>query len=100
ALYDQHIVVAGSGTNYASLSFESSPPLEDVLKDREAIDNEEKDISEEKKGNTSPLEKAVFIYNSHNRESFLPHLSDASNPNDAHHKEVNIQKVSTYLANK
>src|SRR5690625_2013508 len=35
--YSQRIIVAGEGTDYSNLPIESSPPLEEVLKDREAV---------------------------------------------------------------
>src|SRR5699024_8778492 len=45
--FGNKIIVAGEGTNYSNLSFESSPPLKDVLKDREAVLNEpEEDVTE------------------------------------------------------
>src|SRR5690606_32969160 len=40
----------------------------------------------------------VFIYNTHNRESFLPHLPGVNDPNKALHHEVNITLVSERLA--
>lgn len=101
ALFNNQIVVAGEGTNYANLSFESSPPLEDVLKDRIAVDDEEeKEVKEEepKIEIDETARKTVFIYNTHNRESFLPHLPDTDDPNSAYHQEVNIEKVSDHFA--
>lgn len=92
-------IVKSSGVDYTNYSFESSPPIEDVLKERKAIFDE--DIEETQKVETFPTtgeRKVVFIYNSHNRESFLPHLPEVTDPNLAHHKEVNISKVSEYLA--
>lgn len=101
AMYGQEIIIAGEGTNPFSLSFESSPPLEDVLMEREAILEErakEKEQPEQHSPITTGDKKIVFIYNTHNRESFLPHLPDVTKPNLAHHKEVNITKVSEHLA--
>lgn len=98
--FGNQIIVAGEGTNYANLSIESSPPLEDVLKEREAVGTE---LEEDKEKSKSPTNRTtgnknvVFIYNSHNRESFLPHLPNVTNPNEAHHREVNITKVSDRL---
>ena len=105
--YDSHMLIAGEGTNYTNLPVESSPPLEEVLKEREAI--VEEDTSEKKKeGKKEAKDKedapttgdrdVVFIYNSHNRESFFPHLPGVTNPDQAQHKEVNITKVSDRLA--
>lgn len=100
--FGNRIIVAGEGTNYTNLSFESSPPLADVLKEREAILNEpEVEITEKEDGSVYPStgeKKVVFVYNTHNRESFLPHLPGVNDPNSAHHREVNITKVSDRFA--
>ncbi|MEC5422199.1 stage II sporulation protein P [Virgibacillus sp. C22-A2] len=100
--FDSRLLIAGKGTNYTNLSIESSPPLEEVLKDREAIDDvaEEEITEKEIKDNipTTGDRNVVYIYNSHNRESFLPHLPGVKDPDLAHHKEVNITKVSDRLA--
>jgi stage II sporulation protein P len=101
SVYDR-ILIAGEGTNYANMPVESSPPLEEVLREREAVFDEEKN-EEEKEEPQEPEEEitpstgdrnVVFIYNSHNRESFLPHLPDVTIPDQAYHDEVNITKVS------
>ncbi|GGJ48212.1 stage II sporulation protein P [Virgibacillus kapii] len=101
--FDNQILIAGEGTNYTNLPFESSPPLKEVLKDRQAVinDDEEKESQESVESKNEPTtgnKNVVFLYNSHNRESFLPHLPDVTDPNHAHHKEVNITKVSERLA--
>src|SRR5699024_5082744 len=97
--FGNRIIVAGDGTDYSTLSIESSPPLEDVLKEREAITEDEEEIEEDVKNEQNTGDKeVVFIYNTHNRESFLPHLPDVTDPNKAHHKEVNITKVSDRMA--
>ncbi len=98
--FGNQIIIAGEGTNYANLSIESSPPLEDVLKEREAVSTEpeeDKEKAENLTNRTTGNKNVVFIYNSHNRESFLPHLPNVTNPNEAHHREVNITKVSDRL---
>ncbi|MGM8213506.1 stage II sporulation protein P [Virgibacillus sp. W0430] len=98
--FEHRIIVAGEGTDYANLSFESSPPLEEVLKKREAVaDEPEEDIKQtENTGLSTGDKKVVFIYNTHNRESFLPHLPGVTDPNSAHHEEVNVTKVSDRIA--
>ncbi|MUV39580.1 Stage II sporulation protein [Lentibacillus sp. JNUCC-1] len=100
ATFENKIIVAGEGTGYSDLSFESSPPLEDVLEEREATFEEEKQEKPQQPDHeqTTGDRDVVFIYNTHNRESFLPHLPDVDNPNLAYHKEVNITKVSKRLA--
>lgn len=96
ASFGSKIVVAGEGTDFTSLSIESSPPLDEVLKDRHAVmDEEETEEKEQKESKrTTGNRNVVFIYNSHNRESFLPQLPDSTKPDQAYHREVNISKVS------
>ncbi|PWU68467.1 stage II sporulation protein P [Gracilibacillus dipsosauri] len=102
-LYDRQILIAGEGTDYTNLTVESTPPLDIVLEEREATVPEEKKEQEkpaekEPKQQTTGEKEVVFIYNTHNRESFLPYLPKTDNPNDAFHPEVNITKVSDQLA--
>lgn len=100
SIFDNEILIAGEGADYTNLPIESSPPLEDVLEDREAVvENEPSDLEiiEEGKQSTGD-KKVVFIYNTHNTESFLPHLPGEKDIDKAHHKEVNITKVSDRLA--
>src|SRR5690625_1077596 len=100
--FGNQIIIAGEGTTYMNLSIESSPPLEDVLEEREAIIEESQEGNDEQESKPDQLttgdKKVVFIYNTHNRESFLPHLPDINDPNLAHHGEVNVTKVSQYFA--
>lgn len=93
------IIVAGEGTNYSNLSTESSPPLKHVLEEREAIFEEATEQDEEKPAKVEGKE-SVFLYNTHNRESFLPHLPDVEDPDKAFHPEVNIGKVSDRFSQK
>ncbi len=84
---------------------ESGPPLENVLEKRKAVDLADEDKTDKSKNEEkkSPMstegKEVVFLYSTHNRESFLPHLPDEKNANNAYHGEVNITKVSTRLAN-
>lgn len=102
--YDHDLIIAGQGVSYATLSYESSPPLKVVLAEREAVLEElEKKEKEQgdKKESAPPLttegRKVVFIYHSHNRESWLPHLPSARSADEAYHEEVNIVKVGRKL---
>ncbi|GAB3795284.1 stage II sporulation protein P [Virgibacillus kimchii] len=106
SVYDR-ILIAGEGTNYANMPVESSPPLEEVLREREAVfedgekDEEDKEKPQEKEDEITPStgdRNVVFLYNTHNYESFLPHLPGVTNPDHAHHDEVNITKVSDRFA--
>lgn len=100
--YDQTIIVAGEGTDYTDLPIESSPPIDVVLEDRDAsLEEEQTDSDKEQKSNaeqTTGEDQVVFLYSTHNRESFLPHLDGIDDPNLAFHAEVNITKVSDRLA--
>lgn len=107
--FHQELLLAGESTSHTHQSIESAPPLEEILKDREAIvedkdeENEgehKEETGEEEQGdnNTTGDKDVVFIYNTHNRESFLPHLPGIDDPDLAHHKEVNITMVSERLA--
>ncbi|MFD1363001.1 stage II sporulation protein P [Lentibacillus salinarum] len=100
--FQNEIIVAGEGTDYTNLPVESAPPLEDILKEREAVveeaEKEEEADDEQEEGPTTGDRDVVFIYNTHNRESFLPHLPDTDDPDDAQHGEVNIGKVSERFA--
>ncbi|MFC4388474.1 stage II sporulation protein P [Gracilibacillus marinus] len=98
--YDNQILIAGEGTDYTNLTFESNPPLDIVLEEREATMPNEKPVDEPKPetDNTTGDKNVVYIYNTHNRESFLPHLPETDDPNSAFHNEVNITKVSDQLA--
>ncbi|MBM7569607.1 stage II sporulation protein P [Aquibacillus albus] len=102
--YDRKIVVAGEGTNFTNLAVESSPPLDVVLEerptnvtDKEIEGSDIPDQSREDQPTTGDKD-VVFIYTTHNRESYLPHISGATEPNDAFHSEVNITNVSERLA--
>lgn len=97
--FNNQIIVAGEGTNYTNLPIESQPPLDEILKEREAeINVPEEKKEEEKKEPVKLEENVVFIYNTHNRESFLPHLPEVDEPRLAYHGEVNVTKVSDRFA--
>ncbi|ASK63139.1 stage II sporulation protein P [Virgibacillus phasianinus] len=98
--FNNKIVVAGEGTNYTNLPIESSPPLKQILKDREAEvkEPEQEGKGDKKKKPAKVEENVVFLYNTHNRESFLPLLPKVDDPDLAYHDEANITKVSDRLA--
>ncbi|MFS1517856.1 stage II sporulation protein P [Bacillus sp. SCS-151] len=106
ALYDSKIIVAGDGTNYTNLPYESAPPIEVLLAERDAsVQN-----MEEMEGGTEGTEKVtppvlttngkdvVYIYHTHSRESYLPHLEGVTDPDKAYHSEVNVTLVGERLA--
>ncbi|WP_255259836.1 stage II sporulation protein P [Lentibacillus sp. CBA3610] len=105
--FQNEIIIAGEGTDYTNLPVESAPPLEDVLEEREAVVEEEEKQEETEESEDEDQEEetpstgerdVVFIYNTHNRESFLPHLPEVDDPDKAQHGEVNIGKVSERFA--
>ncbi|MBS4191361.1 stage II sporulation protein P [Bacillus sp. FJAT-49705] len=104
SLYDKKIIVAGEGTNYTNMPFESAPPLEILMAEQEAtlqnIEDLDKSSGEESSGkplNTTGDRKVVYVYFTHNRESFLPYLKGVTNPNDAQHSKVNVTKIGDKL---
>lgn len=100
SIFDSNLLIA-SDNDFTHFPMESNPPLEEVLRDREAVlkeTEEEEEQEEVESEQTTGDRKVVFIYNTHNRESFLPHLPNESNPDAAMHGEINITKVSGRLA--
>ncbi|GAA4073898.1 spore autolysin SpoIIP [Amphibacillus indicireducens] len=93
--YQNRIIIGQSNTNYTNLPVESSPPLELILEERNVIDSPVDDQVEQKID--QKIETTVFIYNTHNRESFLPHLDNVEDPNQAFHSDVNVGLVSEQL---
>ncbi|MBM7554708.1 stage II sporulation protein P [Thalassobacillus pellis] len=95
--YNGEIIIAGKGTDYANLPVESHAPLDVVQKEQEAVEGEEKDPPEKDKqqGPSTNGKNIVYIYHSHNRESFLPHLPEGTD--SVFHSEVNITKVGDRL---
>jgi stage II sporulation protein P len=96
------IIVAGEGADFTNLPIESSPPLEELLKDREVNEDSLGEIKD--RSPNPPVERpeknTVFIYHSHNRESFNPHLKDSGQTSNVQHKEVNVTMVGERLGNK
>lgn len=89
--YHTEILVAGEGTDYTTLPYESPPP-EDFFSSAE--DKKEKPAEEK-----VPEEASVLIYHTHTWEAFLPNLSGATKPNEAvsHDETKNIVNVGTML---
>ena len=88
--FDTKIHIAGEGTNFSNIPYESTPPLEVLLKERVVAEELLKEIQEENiEKNWETIEKkledeVVFIYQSHSWESFLPLLKDDGlNPDEA-----------------
>lgn len=98
--HNHKLIVASEGTGYADVPIESSPPLDVVLEERDATTGDgDWDYSTEDSSQQKTGDDVVFIYTTHNRESYLPHLDDANHPDDAFHPEVNVTLVSDRLKN-
>ena len=106
SIFDNDILVAGQGTNYTNMPYESAPPLEVLNEKREAalqnledVDKPKEEVKERTRipAMTTKGKKVVQIYHSHNRESFLPYLKGVTNPNHAHHSVINITKLGEQL---
>ena len=105
SLYDSEIVVAGDGTNYTNMPFESAPPTAVLEQEREASiesleegDKPDADQPQNPPALTTGDRKVVYIYNSHNTESYLPLLKGEGDPNKAIHSKANVTLVSEIFA--
>ena len=103
SLFDSEILVAGEGTDYTNMPYESGPPS-GIIDEKEADLQNADGLTEEtddKAGQEAPVttggKKVAFIYSSHNRESFLPYLKGVTNPDLAQHSQLNITKVGERL---
>lgn len=104
SLYDTEIVIAGEGTNYTNIPFESAPPLEVIMAEREAaIQNLEEVNRPQDKPDVIPPKmttgdnKVVYIYHTHSRESYLPVLKGVTNPDLAYHSKINVTNIGARL---
>ena len=104
SIFDSEIIVAGKGTDYTNMPYESSPPI-DVLDEQKDADlqnideiDESNTDSKEAPNQTTNGSRVVHIYFSHNRESYLPYLKGVTNPNLAYHSKINISKVGERLS--
>lgn len=88
------IIVAGKGTDFTNLPIESPPP-DDLDVWEESDDSAEE--SPPTKEQTTIDKPVVFIYSSHNTESFLPLLPNVTDPNRAWHKEKNVTLLGKRL---
>ncbi|MFK2824425.1 stage II sporulation protein P [Bacillus sp. B190/17] len=97
SIYDGEILVAGEGTDYTNMPIESEPPAEALDKGNDAIVNPAKEFPKEKDDTPPSLttngKKRVYMYFTHTRESYLPHLQGVSSVDAAHHSTLNVTKV-------
>jgi stage II sporulation protein P len=99
----QSAVVTAEAKNDPHSSGESGPPMSTVPADNETSDLPPEDGSGGSSQSVRPAlstngRKVVFIYHTHNRESFLPHLPDIKDANDAYNAKINITMVGKRLA--
>lgn len=101
--FDGKILIAGEGTNYTNMPIESSPPLDILTAEKEATlqNTEDVDDKDNNKSTIPPLstgkKKVVYIYFSHNTESYLPYLKGVTDPNLAYHSKINVTKIGDRL---
>ncbi|HEU5139865.1 MAG TPA: stage II sporulation protein P [Bacillales bacterium] len=104
-IYDSDIIVAGTGTNYTNLPHESAPPVGVMMQEREVATEKLQKLNEEGQNNdsvTPPVQttgekNVVFLYATHNTESYLPILKGADEPNEAYSSKVNMHDVALRL---
>ncbi|MEH7334010.1 stage II sporulation protein P [Neobacillus drentensis] len=102
--FDGQIVVAGEGTNYTNMPIESSPPIQIMKAEREAalqnvegLDKPDDENPRPTPGQTTGDRKVVYLYFTHNRESYLPYLKGVTNPDLAYHSQINVTKIGDHL---
>lgn len=99
AYFDGQVVVAGQGVSYSDFPMESYTSIEEIMKDREVIVPEIEQPTEQadEPSRTTEGRAVVFIYHTHNTESWMPYLPTIRDPNLAHHPDVNITLVGQRL---
>jgi stage II sporulation protein P len=104
SLFDGKILVAGEGTNYTNMPVESAPPIEVLkaeqeasLQNTEGIDSGKSNGGGPKPPLTTGGRKVVYVYFSHNRESYLPYLKGVTDPNEAYHSQINVMNIGDKL---
>ena len=102
SIFDTEILVAGLDTNYTNMPYESSPPDDNLPKGDSSLQHVE-DLDQKSDEPVTPGDtngkNVVFIYHSHNTESYLPYLKDVKDPDSAYHNEINITQVGNRLQN-
>lgn len=105
--FDGQIIVAGEGTNYTNMPVESAPPTEIMKAEREAslqnleaVEKSKGDSKPDRPKQTTGDRNVVYLYFTHNRESYLPYLKGVTNPNLAYHSQINVTKVGDEIRNR
>ncbi|CAG9608099.1 stage II sporulation protein P [Pseudoneobacillus rhizosphaerae] len=101
--FDSKIIVADAGVNYTNMPVESAPPLEVMKAESEASLQNLDDVDTENSETNPPPSlttgdrKVVYLYFTHNRESYLPYLRGETDPNRAYHSKVNVTNIGDRL---
>jgi stage II sporulation protein P len=105
SLFDTEVLVSGKDLALSELPFESSPPPEALKKDAATGTDSLAKVQEEKPMEQEVLStngrKVFFIYNTHNRESWVHAVPEArakNNPDLAMDSKKNVTLVSRRLA--
>lgn len=112
SLYENQIVIAGEGTNYTNLPIESAQP-DHVIEEEQTQEKKKEETPPEEEDQNLPDDKqeqkdeepapstgekdVVFIYHTHNQESYLPSL-DADQKDSAYNKNANVTDAGEAMA--
>ncbi|MHC0035851.1 stage II sporulation protein P [Pseudoneobacillus sp. C159] len=103
SIFDSKIIVADKGVNYTNMPVESAPPSEVMKVESEAVLQNLEEVNPNK-GDTSPPptlstgnRKVVYLYFTHNRESYLPYLKGETDPDRAYHSKINVTNIGDRL---
>lgn len=97
ALFDTNVLVAGKDVGIGDLPVETTPPME-AIQNQPEIDSTNEESTAEETFNTNG-KKVVFIYNTHNRESWISEVPEAKKNVDlAFHPTKNMTLVSEHFA--
>lgn len=106
AHFDSEILVAGEGTDYTNMPYESAPPDDKAVAKKEVelqnvgdLDSSLDESRSNTKSNLTNGKKTVLIYHTHTRESYLPYLKGVTDPDRAEHTKINVTKVGELLQN-
>jgi stage II sporulation protein P len=103
SVFDSKIIVADEGVNYTNMPVESAPPTEVMKAESEATLQNLDDVQPGEIKPTPPPslttgdKKVVYVYFTHNRESYLPYLKGETDPDRAYHSKVNVTNIGIKL---
>lgn len=100
SLFDGEILVAGEGTNYTNMPYESAPPAESLTTEGEAVAKEITQSDNQPSSTNTAIKtngKIVHIYFTHTRESYLPALKGVTDAEKAQNSKINVTLVGDRL---